>query len=77
MLLAAEKLMTPPALMVPPSPEVSRYANAQSASASISPEAIAQAVQAGMSGWQPMVNIDGRQFYGTMQQVNQQYGNRR
>ncbi|WP_413456000.1 phage tail tape measure protein [Glutamicibacter sp. FR1] len=64
-------------LSVPPSYEVSRYASAQAAPSSVSPEAIAQAVQAGMAGWQPMVNIDGRKFYGTMQQVKQQYGNRR
>lgn len=74
---AAEQLMTPPALTVPPSYEVSRYAQAQAGPAAVSPEAIAHAVQAGMAGWQPMVNIDGRQFYGTMQQVNQQYGARR
>lgn len=65
------------ALAIPPSHEVARYAQAQSASASISPEAIAQAVQAGLSNWKPMVQIDGRKFYGTMQQVNQQYGARR
>ncbi|MBF6671602.1 phage tail tape measure protein [Glutamicibacter sp. FBE19] len=65
------------AYTVPSSVEVSRYAQAQAAPASVSPEAIALAVQAGMAGWQPIVNIDGRQFYGTMQQVNQQYGNRR
>ncbi|KUM31569.1 hypothetical protein AQ436_00055 [Arthrobacter sp. EpRS66] len=75
--LAAEKLMTPPALMVPPSPEVSRYANAQGASGAVSPEAIAQAVRAGMSGWQPMVQIDGRKFYGAMVNAEQQYGKRR
>lgn len=73
---AAEQLMTPPALTVPPSVEGSRYAQAQAAPG-VSTEAIAQAVQAGMAGWQPMVNIDGRKFYGTMQQVKQQYGNRR
>lgn len=65
------------ALAVPPSHEVARYAQAQAAQASVSPEAIAQAVRAGMAGWQPMVNIGGKQFYGTMQQVNQQYGARR
>lgn len=66
-----------PALTVPPSPEVSRYASAQALSPAISAEAIAAAVQAGMAGWQPMVQIDGRKFYGTMQQVTQQYSNRR
>lgn len=74
---AAEQLMSPPSLTVPPSHEVTRYASAQAAPAGISAEAITAAVQAGMSGWQPMVQIDGRKFYGTMQQVNQQYGNRR
>ncbi|TFH57275.1 phage tail tape measure protein [Glutamicibacter arilaitensis] len=65
---AAEQLMTPPALTVPPSYEVSRYASAQAAPASVSPEAIAQAVQAGMAGWQPVVNIGGTKFYGVMAQ---------
>ncbi|TLK56322.1 phage tail tape measure protein [Glutamicibacter sp. V16R2B1] len=74
---AAERLMAPPALAVPPSPEVARYASAQSASSPISADAIAAAVQAGMAGWQPMVQIDGRKFYGTMQQVAKQYGGRR
>lgn len=74
---AAERLMAPPALAVPPSPEVARYAQAQAAAPAISTEAIAAAVQAGMAGWQPMVQIDGRKFYGTMQQVTQQYGKRR
>lgn len=64
-------------LAVPPSYEVARYAAAQAAPAAVSAEAIAAAVQAGMSSWQPMVQIDGRKFYGTMQQVTQQYGKRR
>lgn len=74
---AAERLLTPSALAVPPSPEVARYAQAQAAAPAISTEAIAAAVQAGMAGWQPIVQIDGRKFYGTMQQVSQQYGKRR
>ncbi|WP_231736039.1 phage tail tape measure protein [Arthrobacter sp. YC-RL1] len=65
------------ALAVPPSYEVSQYAQAQAAPASVSPEAIAQAVRDGMAGWQPMVNIDGRKFYGVMSQVAQNVGNRR
>jgi len=65
------------ALAVPPSYEVARYAAAQAAPAAVSADAIAAAVQAGMSSWQPMVQIDGRKFYGTMQQVTQQYGARR
>ncbi|WP_440102375.1 phage tail tape measure protein [Glutamicibacter mishrai] len=65
------------ALTVPPSYEVSRYAQAQAAPASISQEAIAQAVQAGLSGWQPVVNIGGREFRGMLKQVNDHLGNRR
>lgn len=74
---AAEQLMTPPALTVPPAFEASRYMVGNTAPLQINMSDIAQAVQAGMSGWQPMVQIDGRKFYGTMQQVKQQYGNRR
>lgn len=75
---AAEGAFSPNlALAVPPSYEVSRYAQAKAMPAGISPEAITQAVREGMSGWQPMVNIDGRKFYGVMAQVNQNSGKRR
>lgn len=64
------------AYAVPPSVEVLRYASAQSAQA-LSPEAITQAVQAGLSGWQPVVNIGGREFRGMLKQVNERMGDRR
>lgn len=73
---AAENLMTPPALMVPPSPEVARYASAQGSSA-MSAEVIAQAVASAISSYQPVVNIDGRQFYGAMVGAEKQFGKRR
>lgn len=73
---AAEQLMTPPAFTVPPSYEVSRHAAAQSAPVVTNTEEIAAAVASAMSGWQPVVQIDGRKFYGAMQDANRKYNNR-
>lgn len=74
---AAEQLMTPPALTVPPSYEVARYAQAQAAPSVVDPRVIAEAVAGALASYQPVVSIGGREFYGAMQQVNQQYGKRR
>ena len=74
---AAEKLMTPQAFTIPPSPEVSRYQPAQNTMLRVDSEMIANAVSGALTSYQPVVNIDGRKFHGTMQEVNRQYGNRR
>ena len=48
--------------------------------ASVSPPvdtaAIGAAVASAISSYQPVVNIGGRQFYGAMQETNQQFANR-
>lgn len=72
---AAERLMSPPSLTIPPSMEVLRYAQAQAAP-TFSAEAIAAAVKAGLAGWQPMVEIGGRKFYGVMKESENNFGGR-
>ena len=63
-----------PALTVPPSVEVSRYAQAQRG---FDAGAIASAVASAIASYQPVVNIGGREFHGIMKTVNESYGTRK
>lgn len=65
-----------PAFSVPPSPEVARYAAQPASGAVVDTAAIAAAVAGAISSYQPVVNIGGRKFYGSMQDANRQYGSR-
>lgn len=75
---AAEQLMTPPALAVPPSYEVARYASAQAAPA-FDYERMAQAVvvAAQSSPINNKLQVDGKTFARIMTTVDKNYINRR
>ena len=51
--------------------------SAQSFSSPVDAGALASAVASAVAGYQPMVQIDGRTFYGVMESTTRQFGKRR
>jgi hypothetical protein len=65
-----------PSYVVPASAEVARY-SAQQGGSAYTADAVAAAVSSAIAGYQPVVNIDGRAFYGIMRSTEHRYGTRR